>query len=1115
MMRAFRWAVYAALLAAASLAIAASSAAAAEEPYEFEPKLSLTGNCSTLAPDTVPDPGCPGGLHPPGGRFSRPTAIAIDSYGNEYVASWGENGNGRIDIFDDEGNFISELPDPHGPQGLAVDTKGNLYAFEHTPSTSSEIALYEPSVYQPEAGNIDYENSRKVIDSSSLTGIGGVAIDVSTDHLYVVWNGESEIGQSQEGVYEYGTAEEGNPLLHFISNPKIHAAVYVAVDAQRRRIYVSSCRNEIEDCVVLPFEADPPYNFLNEEIDGSNTPAGAFISIGGKNSIAVDESSGHFFIEDLSASHRIFEFDENYEYVSTTTYPFLEGTFFKQMAISNSVHNEGANNYRYLFVPLPVTEGRAFAFNPPNEGPPGVQDLTAGGIGEREAELRATVNPHGGDTHYIFEYVTEEEFEEDGYAAARIAGEGTVSGKSQPTQVFGRAAGLSPGTSYLFRVRATNGKGEVEAEASFTTYSDAPATAVCPNEALRVGLSAALPDCRAYELVTPPDTNGHAVKGLLYAGDLFSTVFSSPEGNAVTFSTEGGALPGLGGTGSAFGDRYRATRGSGGWNIVSTGPNGTEAVVAENGSTSLDQGFGFWWDQREGSALVNNEPTSYIMYPDGHSELIGRGELRTDPKALGKFISQNGTHIVFQTKNDPKGTPAKQLELDAPPEGTETVYDRTLDEVTHVVSLLPGNSRPKENENAHYVGASNDGEGIVFEIGTKLYLRVHDEATYEVGENVTFAGVADGGRRVFYVKGGNLFALDTETAKRIPFTATGNATVVNAAPGGTRAYFTSPTAVSGAEANPNGELPKKGKENLYLSEEGVIRFIGSVTSRDVEGEFESTTSEMVDGLGLWTRSLALGWLPRDPSRVNPDGSVLLFQSRANLSGYDPEGAAEIYRYDSGDNRLQCISCIPTKAAAEGGASLESYGPLLNTREPFSAYGFVQNLTPDGRRVFFQSKEALVPTDNDRLQDVYEWEEDGVGSCNRPGGCVYLISSGRSAHPDYLYAMSRSGDDVFMTTEDVLVNGDNDTLSIYDARVNGGFAEAPEDECTGEGCRPTVTPAPNLATPAAPARGAHDNVEHRRCPKGKRAVKRKGKVRCVKKHHKHRRHKANKSGRTTK
>ena len=121
-------------------------------------------------------------------------------------------------------------------------------------------------------------------------------------------------------------------------------------------------------------------------------------------------------------------------------------------------------------------------------------------------------------------------------------------------------------------------------------------------------------------------------------------------------------------------------------------------------------------------------------------------------------------------------------------------------------------------------------------------------------------------------------------------------------------------------------------------------------------------------------------------------------------------------------------------------------------------------------------------------------------CTRPEGCVYLISSGQSARANYLYGVSSSHDDVFFVTEDVLVGGDSDTASIYDARISGGFPERSEAVCEGEACHLPVTPAPILAVPGAPAAGADDNVKPAagRCPRGRRMVKRHGKRHCLKK-----------------
>lgn len=1074
------------VLSALFFALPVATAVAAEEPYEYNPLFSLRGDCGTSAVDPVPDPGCPGGTHPPK-PFDTPDAVAVDAYGNEYVSNAAGGGaQGRIDIFDHEGNFISELPDPHGPTAVAVDTDGVLYVYENVTSAVAEIVRYRPEVYEPEVGAIEYKaTAREVVDTVG-SFIGGLAVDTSTNHLFAAFS----IGE----IKEYGSSDEDNSLLNTITHEKLSKAVFLAVDAKRRRLYSSDCKKDIFECQVLVFKADAPYDLL-AEIDGSTTPAKKFLAEKGWNSIAVDEETGHFFIEDLQKSNRIFEFGESFEYLSTISRSFLEGAYLHQMAISNSVLNGDAANRRFLFVPVSSTSGtqEAFAFNPPNVRPPLVEGAEARGISETEALLQATVDPRGAQTHYVFE------IEEAGSGEPRVVSEGDLPATGLPGPVVAGVEGLEPGVDYRFTVSATNEKGSAETEAEFTTYADAPTASACPNQVFRTGFSSNLPDCRAYELVTPPDTNGRPPKGIVY-GD-FPTLQASPQGDAVTFITEGGPLPGMEGAGGFKGDRYRAHRGPSGWNSVSTGPSGVETNAPEPGSVSPDQGFGFWVAAGAGSAVIDEKETYYVMYPDGHSELNGRGSIGTDPAAWGRFITENGSHIVFETK----GGTAERLEPTSPPVGIGAVYDRTADEVTHVVSLLPGEVTP--NNSASYVGASSDGAGIAFEIDSTLYLRLRNEVSFEIGTGVTFAGISKGGGRIFYVEGGDLLAFDTDSEGVLEFTDTGDVTVVNVAPDGSRAYFVSPTAIPGSGENPKGALPVPGQQNLYWSDADEVHFVATVTLRDVQGEIDPSSGLKVDGLGLWTKALADRQMAKDPSRLTPDGTVLLFQSRANLDGYDPEGSPQIYRYDSDEERLDCISCIPTKVPAAGGASLQSFGGLPPFVEALSSIAVVRNLRDDGRRAVFESEEPLVSTDTNEVQDVYEWEDAGVGSCTRPEGCIYLISSGQSGADNYLYGASGSGDDVFFTTEDVLVAGDNDTSSIYDARVGGGFPSASAAACEGEGCRPTLTPPPGLAVPASPAPGARDNVRPRkRCPKGKRRVKRQGKVRCVKKHRKHQRRK---------
>ena len=133
-----------------------------------------------------------------------------------------------------------------------------------------------------------------------------------------------------------------------------------------------------------------------------------------------------------------------------------------------------------------------------------------------------------------------------------------------PTPVSVPVAGLQPGASYRFRVVANNeegtttgeGKpGEVGDDATFSTYP-APLGESCPNEGLRIGPSASLPDCRVYERVTPENTNGRVptMSEFGKSGSNFDTLLSTADGQGLVFGTEGGTLPGA--EGGGFHDTY-------------------------------------------------------------------------------------------------------------------------------------------------------------------------------------------------------------------------------------------------------------------------------------------------------------------------------------------------------------------------------------------------------------------------------------------------------------------------------------------------------------------------------------------------------------------------------
>ena len=173
--------------------------------------------------------------------------------------------------------------------------------------------------------------------------------------------------------------------------------------------------------------------------------------------------------------------------------------------------------------------------------------------------------------------------------------------------------------------------------------------------------------------------------------------------------------------------------------------------------------------------------------------------------------------------------------------------------------------------------------------------------------------------------------------------------------------------------------------------------------------------------------------------------------------------------------------------------------------------FARNLSAEGERLFFESYERLVPADTNGMRDVYQWEAAGTGSCTEAspafsapaGGCVNLISSGRSNHDSEFTDATPSGDDAFFRTAESLVDRDPGQFDIYDARIGGGFAEASEGPpCEGDACQSPAA-APEAATPASSTfRGPGNLAKAKapRCPKAKRRVHNHGRVRCVPRHH---------------
>ena len=207
----------------------------------------------------------------------------------------------------------------------------------------------------------------------------------------------------------------------------------------------------------------------------------------------------------------------------------------------------------YNFRLIVTKRGRQVVIGPvqtatTGPAPPAIDDVHSSNITAGSVDLHARINPRGTDTTYYFEYGTTLQY---GHQTPP-----TDIGNSQfPVVRVDHVDGLEPRV-YHFRVVATNALGTTRSDDQTFNFYPEP----CPNLAVRQQTGAArLPDCRAYELVSPADAGGTS---------LFSSGPSSPSATSPSrFSFFGilGSIPGAGNPPNVLGDLYVSTRTSTGW----------------------------------------------------------------------------------------------------------------------------------------------------------------------------------------------------------------------------------------------------------------------------------------------------------------------------------------------------------------------------------------------------------------------------------------------------------------------------------------------------------------------------------------------------------------------
>ena len=434
-------------------------------------------------------------------------------------------------------------------------------------------------------------------------------------------------------------------------------------------------------------------------------------------------------------------------------------------------------------------------------------------------------------------------------------------------------------------------------------------------------------------------------------------------------------------------------------------------------------------------------------------------------------------------------------------------------------TAVPGSlaATASRGSTAEYEGVvSSDGSHVLFTYGGALYDRIDGQRTVQIDEKHggpdpsgggSFKTATSDGSKVFFLDESKLTAGSTAAAVEPDLyeCALGE--------GASKCALTDLTVAAGSEhADVLRVIPLGGHDSsyVYFVAEGVL----ASNTREFSNSEGKTVVEGAEpgkqNLYLWngekTVFIASGvsYQGRQGNeQTSSDGKWIAFESQKGLTGYDfvePKGVYpinELFLYSAATEQLVCASCNPTGEAPVAGGGVARF-----SREHEEGYGVFRerHVLTDAGQLFFETRDALVPSDTNGQLDVYEYE----------GGHVYLISSGTSSFGSNLEGASESGDDVFFRSNQALVPQDQreGQIVIYDARVAGGFPEpvSPPACTTADACRTAVPPQPsvygapasqtfsgvgNLAPPATKAKPKAKPVK---CRKG--FVKKKGK--CVRK-----------------
>jgi hypothetical protein len=626
----------------------------------------------------------------------------------------------------------------------------------------------------------------------------------------------------------------------------------------------------------------------------------------------------------------------------------------------------------------------------------------------------------------------------------------------------------------------------------------------CPNVALRSGPAEALPDCRAYEQVSPLDTGGLDAVTLEPLQPAQSSACEPSETCTIAYMTVGASF--FGAQGNEFANAYLASRSAAGWQTTPISPPTPQAPpssvphITYAFSADLTQAIVRVPLQQLAEGAPEGVYNLYLRDPEGRYALVSPSTLAESPRDgcstcfeeedVPAFAgaSADFRHVLFEER----GTAAEA--------GVEDLYEAEGGEV-HLVGVLPDGKIPPLGAKA---GA---GFSRASELNGDL-----DDAISADGSRVLFEADADGGEPQ---EG------DLELYDRLDDTST--VEVSAPAPGAEPEHCETPEHDCKPQEAQFWAASEDGDAVFFTSKAALTResYVGGQGADPKEASlyrFDPETGELTNLLAA-----ADGGGPASASvlgvvGISESGSYVYFVAKGRLTASAKSEEPNLYVWHEG--AISYVATLREPEAVEereiengsaGNATIFRSDVADWTRVPTESQAYV---TPDGRYLAFMSARSLTGYDNEDAQstaedhifdhEVFEYDaETGqlvCASCDpsgaRPLGSAFLgaelterastpfhqprslsddgsrlfftspdpLVPGLSGGADKVFEYeegalrlisgasggvravfldaSASGDDVFFTTrEDLTPTSTGEFLKVYDARVDGGLPAA--------------------------------------------------------------------------